>query len=332
MGSGSIIHGMEHGQHQTGHDIDPQDMMNMGGLAKRMPITFWTFLIGGLALAGFPFVTAGFWSKDEIMADAFAHGHWVVFVTLLAAAFLTAFYTMRQIALTFLGRPRTESAENAKESPWTMTFPLGLLAFFALVAGFVGVHPDFPVLGNLLGSNPFEHFLLGSLPYHIEGFDFEWMPVILSVMAALGGLGLGWLIYVRRPVAASDPDPLISPLGPIHTLLLRKYFLDDLYHYVLVRPSKWISERLMYRWMDQGLIDGLLHAIGFAAMRIGAGARLFDTWGINYPPDRLGDGVKLTGRSLRVIQTGRIQNYLVASLAATVALVGAILYYLIRLR
>ena len=118
LGSGSVIHGMEHGVLHTGnHDVDPQDMFNMGGLRKKMPITFWTFLIGGFALSGFPLITAGFWSKDEIFADAFANGHIAVFVTLAIAAFLTAFYTMRQITLTFLGEPRTKEAEHAQELP-----------------------------------------------------------------------------------------------------------------------------------------------------------------------------------------------------------------------
>ena len=88
LGSGSVIHGVEHGVFHTGEHVDPQDMFNMGGLRKKMPITFWTFLIGGFALSGFPLITAGFWSKDEILADAFGHGHWAVFVTLALAALL----------------------------------------------------------------------------------------------------------------------------------------------------------------------------------------------------------------------------------------------------
>ncbi len=105
LGSGSVIHGMEHGVLHTGKHIDAQDMFNMGGLRKKMPLTFWTFLIGGMALSGFPLVTAGFWSKDEILASTFG-GHMGVFLTLAIAAFLTAFYTMRQITLTFLGEAR----------------------------------------------------------------------------------------------------------------------------------------------------------------------------------------------------------------------------------
>ncbi len=125
LGSGSVIHGMEHGVLHTGEHIDPQDMYNMGGLRKKMPITFWTFLIGGLALSGFPLITAGFWSKDEIFAEAWGNGSWIVFIVLALAALLTAFYTMRQITLTFLGEPRSEAARARQRndvdddtSPW----------------------------------------------------------------------------------------------------------------------------------------------------------------------------------------------------------------------
>src|SRR5512138_66726 len=151
LGSGSVIHGMEHGVLHTGnHDVDPQNMFNMGGLRTKMPITFWTFLIGGFALSGFPLVTAGFWSKDEIFAEAFGNGHFLVFATLAIAAFLTAFYTMRQITLTFLGEPRTDEAEHAQETSWTMTTPLIILSFFAVTYGWVGIPEEFPVLGGLV--------------------------------------------------------------------------------------------------------------------------------------------------------------------------------------
>ncbi len=331
MGSGSIIHGVEHGQHHSHEDIDPQDMMNMGGLRARMPTTFWTFLIGGLSLVGFPFLTAGFWSKDEILADAFAHGHLVVFVVLLLAAFLTAFYTMRQIALTFLGEPRTESAEHAQESHWTMTLPLVVLSFFAIFAGYVGVHPEFPVLGSLLGNNPFEHLVVEALPEHIEAFAFDWTPVLLSVVAVLAGLGLGWLLYARKPLTHGQKDPLVAALGSVHSMLKNKYYLDELYHFLFVRPAQWISETFVFRWVDRGLIDGILHAIVQIATRIGSSARQFDIWGINWLPDRLGDGVKIVGGSFRALQTGRIQNYLLVMLAAVLALGGVFYYYMVLL-
>jgi len=250
-------------------------------------------------------------------------------MVLLLAAFLTAFYTMRQILLTFGGPARTESAAHAHESSWTMTLPLLVLAFFALFAGYVGVHPDFPVLGALLGSNPFERFVVESLPEHIEGIAFNWTPVLLSVVAGLGGLGLGWLVYGRKPLAAGQPDPLQVALGPVYSMLAHKYYMDELYHFLFVRPSQWISETFTYMWLDRGLIDGILHALASIALSIGAGARLFDRWGINYPPDRLADGVRTVGNSFRALQSGRIQNYLMIMLAAVVALGGVFFYYLL---
>ena len=122
LGSGSVIHGMEHGQLATGDEADPQDMFSMGGLRKKMPVTFLTFLAGALALSGFPLLTAGFWSKDEILSGAFHGNHLIIFIVLALSAFITAFYSMRQVTLTFLGRPRTPAAEHAHESKPVMTF------------------------------------------------------------------------------------------------------------------------------------------------------------------------------------------------------------------
>src|SRR5574341_348085 len=155
MGSGSVIHAVEHGEEHAHHlgnhfppSFDAQDMFNMGGLWSRIPGTAWTFLIGGLALSGFPIVTAGFWSKDEILADAFANQRWIVFGVLAFTALLTAFYTMRQVGLTFFGAPRTAAAEHASQPDLRMNLPLLFLSFFALTAGFVGIPAGFLYLDN----------------------------------------------------------------------------------------------------------------------------------------------------------------------------------------
>ena len=174
LGSGSVIHGMEHGEHHAhehGHHevagFDPNDMRYMGGLRHRMRGTFIAFLIGGLSLAGFPLITAGFWSKDEILAEAwyhFLHGDpnatlsMVVFIALALGAFLTAFYTWRQITMTFLRKPRTESAASASESSKSMVVPLLILAAFALLLGYAGVSEEFPIIGPIL-HNPLHQFL-----------------------------------------------------------------------------------------------------------------------------------------------------------------------------
>jgi NADH-quinone oxidoreductase subunit L len=213
LGSGSVIHGMEHGVLHTGDHNDPQDMFNMGGLRKKMPLTFWTFVIGGLALAGFPLVTAGFWSKDMIFAEAFGNSHWGVFITLALAALLTAFYTMRQITLTFLGEPRTESAHHAVESKWTMTLPLVVLAFFSITAGWSGIEHEFPLIGGIL-PNWMHDFVGGTLEEHPELLKFSFIP-LLSPGCILGGLTLGDSLTTKsRWRCHPDETP-----GPVYTLL-----------------------------------------------------------------------------------------------------------------
>ena len=323
LGSGSVIHGMEHGVLHTGnHDVDPQDMYNMGGLRKKMPITFWTFLIGGFALSGFPLVTAGFWSKDEIFADAFAHGHMAVFITLAIAAFLTAFYTMRQITLTFLGDARTEEAEHAHETPWTMTAPLVILSFFAVTFGWVGIPEHFPVLGPLVHNNWFHDFVGHTLAEVPKAPDFSYVPLITSLVVALGGLTLGYFMY-RNAKSVSD-DKLQFPL------LKNKYYFDEAYDFLFVKPIYWFSENVVYKFMDQGVIDGILHIFGPSTGGIGTFIRdKFDVPVINR---LIGDGsADITywfGGKLRAIQTGRVQQYLMLALIVFIA-IGAVLFFVL---
>jgi NADH-quinone oxidoreductase subunit L len=322
LGSGSVIHGMEHGVLHTGnHKVDPQDMFNMGGLRNKMPITFWTFLIGGFALSGFPLVTAGFWSKDEIFADAFGNGHILVFITLAVAAFLTAFYTMRQITLTFLGEARTPEAEHAQETPWTMTLPLVILAIFAVGYGWVGIPEHFPVLGGLV-PNWLHEFVGGTLAEHPEAVEFSWVPLLTSLVVALGGLALGYFVY--RNVNSPAEDRLQIDV------LKRKYYIDEIYDAVFVKPAYWFAENVVYKFLDQGVIDGILHLFGPGTQRIGDAVRnYFDLPVIN---QFIGDGTANVtywfGGRLRVVQTGRIQQYLMLTLIIFMV-VGAALYFFV---
>src|SRR5215213_2050475 len=320
LGSGSVIHGMEHGVLHTGnHNVDPQDMFNMGGLRKKMPITFWTFLIGGFALSGFPLITAGFWSKDEILAEAFGHGHWAVFLTLAVAAFLTAFYTMRQITLTFLGEPRTQEAEHAQETPWTMTVPLIILSIFAVAYGWVGIPEEFPLLGGLI-PNWLHEFVGGTLAEHPEAVDFRWEPLLTSLFVALGGLYLGWVTY--RSVNSPAEDRFQIPL------LKNKYYFDEIYDRVFVKPAYWFANNVVYKFLDQGLIDGVLHIFGPATDRLGSFIRNnFDLPVINrFFGDGSADVTYWFGGKLRAVQTGRIQQYLMLALVVFIT-IGAVLYF-----
>ncbi len=328
LGSGSVIHGMEHGVLHTGnHHLDPQDMRNMGGLRKKMPITFWTFLIGGFALSGFPLVTAGFWSKDEIFADAFAHGHMAVFITLAIAAFLTAFYTMRQITMTFLGEARTPEAEHAHETPWTMTAPLVVLSIFAVGYGWVGIPEHFPVIGGLL-PNWFHDFVGHTLPHAPAVPDFRPEPLITSLVVSLGGLGIGWLTY-RNFKSADAVDPMRKVLGPVYHFIENKYYFDEAYDFLFVKPVIWISEVFTNK-MDQGVIDGILHGFGKVSYTIGKTLRdKFDTPVVNrFIGDGSADAVQWFGKKLRKVQTGRIQQYMISALGVLFIIFIA-LYYLV---
>jgi NADH-quinone oxidoreductase subunit L len=307
----------------TDEHVDPQDMFNMGGLRKKMSVTFWTFLIGGLALSGFPLLTAGFWSKDEILADAFAQSNWAVFITLAFAALLTAFYTMRQITLTFLGEPRTEASEHAVESKWTMTLPLVGLAVFAIGAGWLGITNDFPIIGGLL-PNYMHDFVGETLAEHPEAIRFNWIPLLTSLAVAFGGLFLGWLVY--RNVSAGEADPLEKPLGPVYSLLKNKYYFDELYDFIFVRPAYWISRTFTYLWLDRRIIDGFLHGVARVAYSLGGLFRNYiDRPIVNGFGDFVGESVKRLGRGARFIQTGRIQQYMVMAL---VIAFGTLFYYL----
>ncbi|MGB7341672.1 MAG: proton-conducting transporter membrane subunit [Phototrophicaceae bacterium] len=371
MASGSVIHAMEHGEHHVhehhaehghddhghdehghddhGHDahFDPQDMFNMGGLSKRIPVTFWTFVAGGFSLAGFPLITAGFWSKDEILAESWygfmSHGsglHALVFFMLAVAAFLTAFYTMRQISLTFLGKPRTEEAEHAGlGGPYnivsiTMQAPLILLAVFALLAGFIGVPEDFPLFGAIFSPehNYFHHLLVYALPFmenggyevfHVDAPAFNIIPVLVSFAVALGGLWLGWEMYGRKPLEAGDEDPLIKYVGePIYTALQNRYYMDDLYDIIFVRPAQWLSKGVI-TLLDKGIIDTILHTIGAIFTVIGDFIKVMNAWLIDGVGDGIPKGIYSFGGWLRRTQNGRIQYYLLIVLAA-VLIIGVI--------
>ncbi|NDJ61540.1 MAG: NADH-quinone oxidoreductase subunit L, partial [Chloroflexi bacterium] len=321
-------------EHHEPH-FDPQDMMNMGGLRRTMPVTFLTFVAGGLSLAGFPLLTAGFWSKDEILADAWlgtSNGfglNALVFIVLAMAAFLTAFYTMRQISLTFLGEPRTEEAKHANLGRGvvsaTMTLPLIILAFFAIMAGFVGVPPDFPILGPLLSpdGNPFFEFTKYSLLSDLQPPKppFNWIPVLTSFGVALGGLYVGYMMYGRKPLTAGEPDPLVKMLGPVYPTLQNKYYFDELYTIVFIRPSQWFSRNIAYEFIDRGVIDGFLHLIARVFTWTGDLLKVLNTWLIDGVLDGFPELVGRFGVWFRNVQTGRVQQYLLVVALAALLLV-----------
>ncbi len=333
LGSGSVIHGVEHGYHHAhehadddheeshGEHIvrradgvldteDAQDMRNMGGLLTRMPRTAWTFIIGGLALSGFPLVTAGFWSKDEILAFAWDGNHQWVFWTLALAAFLTAFYTMRQIGLTFLGRARTEGASHAPESVASMTTPLILISFFAIAAGWVGIPATFPVLGGIV-PNWIEQFLEPYMEYmhlHAHHASFHVVPLAVSLLVALGGLGAGYLVY-GQGLKEGQTDPVARLLGPIWWMWHRKYWIDELYQITIVLFTMWLS-RFLALFDREWIIDWIVNGVGRLALRFADLTSAFDRFVVDGFVDGVGWISDQAGHIARRLQDGRVQTYL----------------------
>jgi NADH-quinone oxidoreductase subunit L len=158
-----------------------------------------------------------------------------------------------------------------------------------------------------------------------EAAAFQPVPLLTSIVVALGGIALGYLVYRNAYKTADDKDPM-EFLGPVHTFLQNKYYLDELYHNLFVRPAQWFSETVTYKFLDKGLIDGTLHTIGSIAVWLGNTFKKTEKYTIDNPPIYLSDGFKWVGRSFRVIQTGRVQNYLLIGMLIAV-LFGAVYVY-----
>jgi NADH-quinone oxidoreductase subunit L len=334
LGSGSVIRGMEHGHHRArelepGHGehddhgqkpFNPRDMLNMGGLAKRMPRTFWTFTAGALALSGFPLVTAGFWSKDKILAQAWEVRE--IFWVLAVSTGLTAFYSMRQICLTFLGQPRTMEAEGVQESVPSMTVPLIILAVFSVSLGVIGVEEDFPAIGGFIPD--YVHHFVGSTiepieeverALHIVGptpeevLELEMLPLVTGVLFGLGGLALGWLTYGRKPMEAGEMDRVEAVmrrvrLGRLYEAMRHGFYIDDLYQATIVRSSILLAD-LFYAF-DHGVVDGLVNLAGHVGRAVSRVSDIFDLRVVGRLADLTGSGVRgLSGRmgifDLRVV-------------------------------
>jgi NADH-quinone oxidoreductase subunit L len=339
LGSGSVIHSVEHGHHVAseahvgdGRDehepFDANDMMNMGGLRSKMPHTFWTYIVGTLALAGVA-PLAGFWSKDEILAEAFmdfthkgiASLPFFVWLMGTLGAVLTAFYMGRQIGLVFWGKPRTEAAEHAHESPVSMVVPLMVLAVFTLFLGFLNVPENFPLLGN-----GWLHHFIGEV-HAAANLEFEAVPfnfVVggLSTVLALLGLWAGWVLYKDHPAGAADP--LERPLGPLWRILRNKYYVDEFYSATVVRGTIAFAD-LCYKFDDSWIIDPIVDWVGKGTAIFSDLNRLFDTYIVDGAVNLVGRVTYRTGDIVRRVQTGRVQNYLVVAMASALALIGVYL-------
>ena len=321
LSAGSVIHGVEHGAHATHAHVDAQDMRVMGGLRNKMPVTFWVYLIGSLALAGV-FPLAGFWSKDEILADAWhvgvAEGHWhgvLVYVLLALAAFSTALYMTRQIILVFFGAPRSEAAAHAHESPPLMTAPLVVLALLSVLGGLLNL-PGWHALGTWL-EHTHEYFHTGAFSPLVAG---------ISTLVALAGIALGYRVYYLAPRTTADAADQLQPaLGSMFGFLRGKWFVDELYDAVIVRPFERGARSLAFAldwnlWHD-GFHDSVL-AAGFRTLAAFLSGPV-DKTVIDRLFDGLAGAVRILGsRNLQRVQTGYVRNYALGVVLGVVAVMG----------
>lgn len=255
LGAGSVMHAL----------ANELNIQRMGGLARRLPITSLTFAAGWLSIAGLP-PFSGFFSKDEILAAAFSSGHMLLWAMGMATAALTAFYMSRHFFLVFLARPRTDRdarrVEHAHESPALMTGPLIALAVLATLGGSLGsslesyLEPVFEVAERTSSTT-------------VTSGPSELALIAWPLAAAVAGIGLAWLAYLR---GAIDPVRWARRLGPIYGLLKNKYYVDELYDALLVRPVVGLAE-LLAGVLDQGIIDGAVNGIGLVLQRGGAALR-----------------------------------------------------------
>jgi NADH-quinone oxidoreductase subunit L len=263
LGAGSVIHGMG----------GLQDIRKMGGLRHHMPWTYRTFLVGTVAIAGIP-PLAGFFSKDAILWGVWnyhPYGKLLWIVGVIAASF-TSFYMFRLLILTFYGEPRYthEDVHHVHESPASMLLPLAILAILSIVAGFVGVPA---VLG---GGNHIEHFLAAegageaaAAEAHESG-AIETVLMAVSTGAALGGLLLAYLFYVAKPEL---PERLAAKAHAMYSILLNKYYVDELYDAVIVWPVVRTSREFLWKFVDAFMIDGAINGVGVLVRQSARGLR-----------------------------------------------------------
>ncbi|HUL37589.1 MAG TPA: NADH-quinone oxidoreductase subunit L [Thermodesulfobacteriota bacterium] len=308
LGAGSVMHALS----------GELDMKKMGALRKKIPYTFWTFFIATLAIAGIPGLS-GFFSKDEILWQAFSssHGHILLWAVAAIAAGMTAFYMFRALFMTFFGESRVDHdvAHHIHESPKIMTVPLMVLAVFSVIGGYIGV-PH--VLG---GANHIHEFLApvlggGAEPAKThagisiisqawasggEGAGYsaalELLMMAISVVIALIGIGFAYLFYVKNPAL---PKMLAERWKGLYKLVFNKYYIDELYEILFINSLKNLGKGL-WRGFDDFVIDGLINGVAYLIGVISGG--------------------------LRKIQTGAVQNYAFSMIVGGIVLV---VYYIVR--
>ncbi len=315
LGAGSVI-----------HSVHSNNMSDMGGLRKPMPYTYWTFVVGSLALAGIvPF--AGFFSKDEILASLrYASGEFgvadgggavatVILALAIGGAFITAFYMARTVFLTFHGE--YEGHGHPHESPRIMWVPLVALAVPSAVIGFINIPGVTEVFTKVVGGRE-----VPVLDHHASSFD---IPMLLAGLVAAGlGIYLGWRIW--GPDAETQEARDSFRVDGLYPVLENKYYIDDFYMDGIVRPIRGPVARAM-DWFNGYVIDFIVNGAGLLAKALGKVVYWFDQRGVDGAINASGAVTGAGGGVLRLLQTGKVQQYAVLIFAATVILVGGLVIW-----
>ena len=298
LGSGSVIHSVH----------DEQDMNRMGGLWRKIPITHWTMLIGAIAIAGIP-PFAGFFSKDEILGEAFKNTFYWVWIIGVVVAVMTAFYMWRLMGKTFYGESRVDPAVEPKvhESAWQMTLPLILLAIPSMLLGIVLGGGTFTGQGSLITTwlaPVFEQAdtIMARTPTQFQIAGIDGALVLISVAAALAGLISGIYLFgiFNRRVKQETVDAIASSNGVMRFLYrasLNKWWFDELNDLLFIRIGGRVAAALW--WFDRTIVDGTVNGVGTV--------------------------VRDTGTGLRQIQTGRVQNYALGIAIGLIVMAGSLL-------
>jgi NADH-quinone oxidoreductase subunit L len=320
LGSGSVIHAMHH----------EQDMRKMGALRKKIPITFATMAIGTLAIAGTPGL-AGFFSKDEILWQAFSspHGHILLWILGVAVAGTTAFYMFRMLFMTFYGESHVDhhTEQHIHESPRTMTIPLIVLAIGSIVAGWVGI-PAW-----LGGSNIFEHWLepvfepipiaVAAVAARTREFSHgvEAGVAAVSVAIALVGFYIAFSTYYKKSDRA---DRVSAQFKGLYTALSNKWYVDEIYDALFVNRSKDLGTGL---WrFDSTVVDGAVNGAASSTVQSALGSSWWDRWIVDGLVRFVGGFLRTFSSFLRLVQTGYAQNYALMMVLGVLILIGYVLW------
>ena len=310
LSAGSVIHALS----------GEQDIRKMGGLSAKIPWTYRLFLIGTVAIAGIP-PLAGFWSKDEILAHAFTHEHYLLYGMAAIGALLTSFYMFRLTYLTFYGTSRMDhhTEEHVHESPMVMVGPLMALGVLSVLGGFLGFPPEHGWLHQFLAP------VAGTGGEH----DVSTGLVLALMMIATGIALIGWgVAHYFYSVNLSAPDRLAAKLQTVYTTLLNKYYVDELFDLLFVEPTKRLG--LLLDWFDRTVIDGLVRAVAQMADLGAAGSTWMEKYVVYGGLNVIGYGNHLIARQWRQLQSGMVHHY-AAIIVAGLFLLAAVIQLIMQL-